>query len=749
MSQAFILLGGLIAFGSLPLVVIVTLRARYQRQLARELVTHRLTFPNDMESAQIAEIMNSLRGLLRPWCERTVKRPSVAFELRGTVAGVHHNVRVPQRLERQVMSQLRRAHPGIRTEVEPGDGEGERAPWSGVRELSLSSVLLPLQFTTPGSFAASLITACTGLQAGEELGIQVVVTPSRPAKQPAANSDDRTRDDVQRARRKLSEPLLQVVVRIAARAAGRPRTNELIGGVVAVLQTIRAEGVYFRRRLLPPALVRRFFETAQLPLLIVTGVVNLTEAGALAALPVGGLQVPGLYLTASRQLAPHDAIPTVGRVLARSTFPGADRDIALALPDRMRHQYTIGMTGSGKSTLLEMEALGDIEDGHGVVFIDPHGDSFNHLADRVPPHRIGDVAIVDVADTDYPVSLNLLAHAQRSPERITNQVVGILHSLYKEFWGPRTHDILRNSLLTLAPEPGMTLCEVPLLLTDDAFRRRIVGQLHDPLVLEPFWADYGEMSPAERRQAIGPVMNKLRDFLAQPTVRNIIGQGQDEGADRPKLDLADALAHQKILLVRLGNLGKEATALIGSVLFTMLWHAVQERESLPEDARPPVFVYIDELQKVLSLPDEIAAWLSEGRKLRAGLIVAHQYLAQLPYALQQAVLPNSGTKVILQTSAHDAEALAGELKPHIKPHDIQNLRRHEALIAAATAEGTMPPVSGRTYPLIASRGTIDIVREASRERYADPRAVVEARILARHIRGAEGRGRVRRERYGS
>lgn len=292
----------------------------------------------------------------------------------------------------------------------------------------------------------------------------------------------------------------------------------------------------------------------------------------------------------------------------------------------------------------------------------------------------------------------------------------------------------------------MTLCEIPLLLTDDGFRRRIVGKLHDLLVLEPFWADYGEMSPAERRQAIGPVMNKLRDFLAQPTIRNIIGQGHAKGGDRPKLDMAEVLAHQKILLVRLDNLGKEATALIGSVLFTMLWHAVQERGGMPENTRLPVFVYIDELQKVLSLPEEIAEWLSEGRKLGAGLIVAHQYLAQLPHALQQAVLPNTGTKVILQTSAHDAEALAGELKPHIKPHDIQNLRRHEALIAAATTEGTMPPVSGRTYPLMASRGTIGMVREASRERYGEPRAVVEARILARHIHGPGEWVRVRRER---
>src|SRR6266705_5410922 len=182
MVQAFLILGGLIGAGSLPIAGIAALRARYQRELARELVTYHLTFPNDLETAQVVEIVNSLRGLLRPRHERAVKRPSVAFELRGTAAGIHHIIRVPRRLERQVMPQLRRAHPGIRTEVEAGDGKGE--PCSGVRELRLSSALLPLQFTTPDNFAASLIAACTGLQPGEELLVQVVVTPGRPAKKP-------------------------------------------------------------------------------------------------------------------------------------------------------------------------------------------------------------------------------------------------------------------------------------------------------------------------------------------------------------------------------------------------------------------------------------------------------------------------------------------------------------------------------------------------------------------------------------
>jgi hypothetical protein len=748
MVGGFLILGCLVGVGSLPIAGIAALRARYQRGLARELVTYRLTFPRDLETTQVVEIMKAVTGLLRPWQERTIRRPSVAFELQGDADGVHHDIRLAKRFEQLVMPQVRRVHPGITTERQAQEA-GQPGRWDQVRELRLSNSMLPLGITSVESFAAALVTACAQLEPGEGLLLQCVVAPAKPARKPTAASNGAgDRDDVNQARQKLAGPQLQVVVRLAARAADDKRANQLLTRLVTVLQTARKPGVYFRRRCLPVRLVTHFLNTAQLPVLAITGLLSLSEAAALSAFPAGGPQLPGLHLTSSRQLAPVHAIPTVGRVIARSTFPGTDRNIAIGLRERLRHQYIIGQTGTGKSTLMENEVIGDLDDGLGLALFDPNGDTYAHVVDRVPEHRMTDVVILDPTDTELPVSVNLLAGAHDDPVLATSQILDMLHNLYEKFWGPRTNDILRNALLTLTHEPGMTLCEVPLLLTDDGFRRRVVGKLADPIVLEPFWADYNDMTPAERRQAIGPVMNKLRDFLADPMLRNIIGQGQAAGAVRPRLDMAEVLAQDKILLVRLpkGKLGKEKTALLGSLTFRLLWNAAQARIALPEAERRPFMVYADEFQDLLSLAGDFAELAAQGRKYGIGLVVAHQYLAQVPREVQQAVLANTSTKTIFQTSAHDAAALASELKPHINAEDIQNLGNREVMIWAATAEGSLP-VTGRTLDLIPSRGTAGAVESASRARYGEPRLTVERRILARHVRGPGGRARVRREHY--
>jgi len=163
----------LVGVGGLPTAGIATLRARYQRVLARELVTYRLTFPRDLESAQVVEIMKAVTGLLRPWQERTVKRPSVAFEVHGDATGVHHHVRLAKRLEQLVMPQIRRVHPGITTEHHaPRAGEPER--WNQVRELRLSNSMFPLGITSVENFAAALVAACAHLESGEALLLQCV-----------------------------------------------------------------------------------------------------------------------------------------------------------------------------------------------------------------------------------------------------------------------------------------------------------------------------------------------------------------------------------------------------------------------------------------------------------------------------------------------------------------------------------------------------------------------------------------------
>src|SRR5438132_4813344 len=245
--------------------------------------------------------------------------------------------------------------------------------------------------------------------------------------------------------------------------------------------------------------------------------------------------------------------------------------------------------------------------GRGVLVVEPSGDLVNDVLDRVPAHRMDDIVILDPTDEARPVGLNVLAGADTAPELVVDQVVGIFHDLYRSSWGPRTDDILRSAILTLVGVPGMTLAEVPLLLTDADFRRRLVARIDDPIALGPFWAAYEAMSDAERAQAIGPVMNKLRAFLLRRRLRNVLGQSG------PRLDLGRALAEGKILLVPLskGLLGEEAAALIGSLVVAQVWQAVQERAALPQAERPVTFAYIDEFQDYLRLPLNVADVLAQ------------------------------------------------------------------------------------------------------------------------------------------
>ncbi len=309
-----------------------------------------------------------------------------------------------------------------------------------------------------------------------------------------------------------------------------------------------------------------------------------------------------------------------------------------------------------------------------------------------------------------------------------DQVVSIFHDLYRDSWGPRTDDILRAALLTLVGVPGMTLAEVPLLLTDEGFREPLVGRLNDPVGLGPFWGWYEGLSAGERMQAIGPVMNKLRAFLLRKRLRNILGQAE------PRFDFDRALADRNIVLVPLvkGLLGEESAALLGSLVVTRLWQAVQARSALDPSERPVTFAYIDEFQDYLHLPMGVEAMLTQARGLGLGLTLAHQHLGQLPATVREAVLANARNRIIFQVAASDAQMLARELAPDLRATDLQNLGRYEVVARLSSGGQVMRPVTGRTLLAPAPTGQAAAARMLSRARYGIDRTDVEAAIHARY-----------------
>ncbi|MCA1694060.1 MAG: type IV secretion system DNA-binding domain-containing protein [Actinobacteria bacterium] len=445
-----------------------------------------------------------------------------------------------------------------------------------------------------------------------------------------------------------------------------------------------------------------------------------SDALGLIAWPLGSPALPGLAAGASRRMEAPDELPTKGRVFGVSSLAGSSRTMALTAADSLHHAHVIGPTGVGKSTLLANLALGDLEAGRALVLVDPKGDLVREVADRMPANRQRNVVLLDPVD-ERPVGLNLLHDAYQAPERTADAVIAIFHRLYASSWGPRTGDVLHAALLTLAQAPGMTLCELPAVLTNDAFRRKLTARLNDQVLLG-FWAWYDQLSPGDRAATLGPVMNKLRPLLLRRRLRSVIGQAE------PGWQLDDVLNHGGVLLVNLsrGELGSEAAQLLGSILVAQLWQSIQRRA-----IRVPAMVLIDEFQDVINLPTDLGEVLAQARGFGIGLTLAHQHLGQLDPRMRASVLANARSKVVFQAAADDAAALAKQLGGGLSPSDLMGLGAHQAYLAACLGGRVLPPASLRTLPLPASLGTYEQVRRSSRERYGQDRDEVEAAIADR------------------
>jgi hypothetical protein len=355
-----------------------------------------------------------------------------------------------------------------------------------------------------------------------------------------------------------------------------------------------------------------------------------------------------------------------------------------------------------------------------VVVIEPKGDLIADLLARIPPARVSDVVLLDPTDNARPVGLNPLALHGRSPELVADQLLGMFHSLYAEHWGPRTQDIMGASLLTLA-RLRMSIAALPLLLTDVAFRRRVLPRVVDPLGLGPFWSTYESWSEAQKAEAIAPTMNKLRPLLMRPELRAILGQTGG-------FDLRRIFTERKVLLVNLskGLLGPETSALLGSLIVSQLWQAVLGRAAIEPKRRHPVFVYVDEFQDYLHLPVDFADALAQARGLGVGFTLAHQYLHQLDPAMRSAVLANAQSRVAFRLPIEDARVLAANGR--LAPEDFQSLGAFECYVEAVSGGTVQPWCSAVTLPAGEPLSDPAAVRAASRMSYGVDRASVEAEL---------------------
>lgn len=412
-------------------------------------------------------------------------------------------------------------------------------------------------------------------------------------------------------------------------------------------------------------------------------------------------------------------------ILGETTYRRQHQRFGLLPLDRLRHMWCIGKTGSGKSTLLANLIVQDLIHGQGLMLLDPHGDLVETILPFVPKQRNAHTILFAPDDREFPVSFNVF-RAGRHPHTDTALLTAQLVSVFKKFWalswGPRLEHVLRNAILAVAPDPRATLLFLYRFLTEPELRSKVIEKISDPVVRQFWTKEFPSYGKNLQSEALAPALNKLGAFVASPIVRNIIGQ------ERSRLDLIELMNTKGILLANLatGRIGEDNSHLLGGLLLTAVKLAAMERAT----SFPSLMVYIDEFQNYTT--DSIATMLSEARKFGLGLILAHQYLDQLPESIRSAVLGNVGTMVVFRVGATDAMTLEPEFAPPFTAADLQNLPRYHTAIKLTARGEQLPPFSARTLPATLpppnAAATIERVKANSRQRFARHRSTVESAI---------------------
>lgn len=410
---------------------------------------------------------------------------------------------------------------------------------------------------------------------------------------------------------------------------------------------------------------------------------------------------------------------------AQTNFRGLNQRFGIKREDRRRHMYLIGKTGMGKTTMLENMIYQDIMRGEGVAVIDPHGDLVESIIDLVPSLRINDVVYFNPADQDHPIGFNILS--QEGIEHrflIASSLVGIFKKIWADSWGPRLEYLLRNSLLTLLETEENTILGVPRIFVDTTYRRKLIRQVADPVV-KSFWLnEYSKYNQNFQVEAISPIQNKIGQFISIPLIRNMIGQV------RSKINFRDILDKKKIFLVNLskGLIGEDVSALLGATIISKLQIAAMMRADKPEAEREDFYLYIDEFQNFST--ESFATILSEARKYRLNLIMAHQYIEQLDELVAAAVFGNVGSIISFGIGSEDAQVLEMQFSPEFLAQDLVNLGKYEIVLRLMINGATSRSFSAETLAPLGARevSSRSKIIQVSRERYTVPRAVVEDKL---------------------
>jgi len=760
-----ILLGFVLFIGGYFLLLFYRYRDREKISLDSVLLQVALPRENEIKIDAAEQLFSSFSSIKKGnW--RTPPQ-HLSFEIVGTPGDIRFYVHVPQKLKDLVEKQINGAYPDADiTVVDENDpkqksiigneynifSEKGKVAFASLSLSEADYVPLKIYKDIPVDGLSMMTSVLAKMTEGEGAAIQVIISPADSSWKKKGRShiadEKKHESDPEKAtysvdprelegiENKIGKLGFHTTIRIVVSSTSEEAAEAHLNNIESAFGQFTSANEFKKNRIIFKAMFMRDFIYRYWPMRKQTSILSSEELATIYHFPNKSITTPHIFWLTSKRAPAPTQIATSGLFIGSSKFRGLSKPVHILEEDRQRHMYIIGKTGTGKSEFLKEMILQDIKNGEGVAVIDPHGDLIEGILPLIPPKRAEDVIIFDPSDTQRPVGLNIMeAYTEEQKHYIVSSIIGLFYKLYDPHQtgivGPRLEHGIRNAMLTVMAEPGMTFIEVQRALTDSSFVQELLPKVTDPIIRR-YWTDQiAQTNDFHKSEVLDYIVSKFGRFVTNKLMRNIIGQSKSS------FDFRKVMDEKKILLINLskGKIGEENSSFLGLILVPKILVAAMSRQDIAQSQRENFYLYVDEFQN-FATPD-FAQILSEARKYRLNLIVANQFTGQMEEEVKNAVFGNVGTLVAFRVGVTDANYLQHEFQPVFSEADLINVDRFNAYVKTVVHGEPVSPFSVDMTKDIAKEKTMEnprvaeLIKELSRLKYAKDVRQIEEEIAVR------------------